>query len=129
VLPPNLRPFYIAIPDPSFDGTNPKMRDPTADRGVGVIEFKSVTRVRFGSSHDEVLSGHSLWGSGQEFYHAHLVENSPWIQEPGTPRRSHRRRLGNERSGDGVGRRETFIPEEATIAPELAETAVAAVMN
>lgn len=56
--------FYRLIPDPSFDGTNPRMRDPTADRGVGVVELTSTTSVKIGSPNDEVLSGHPLWRCG-----------------------------------------------------------------
>jgi hypothetical protein len=45
------------------------------------VEFKRVTSIKIGSPNHEVLRGHSLWGSGLEFYSAHEVENSPWIAE------------------------------------------------
>ncbi len=71
--------FYLSVHDPLFDGTNPSMRDPRADHGIGIVEFKSVTSIKMGSPNDEVLNGHPLWGSGLEFYSAHEVKNSPWI--------------------------------------------------
>jgi hypothetical protein len=73
--------FYLSVHDPLFDGTNPSARQPRADRGIGVVEFKGVASVKMGSPNDEVLSGHPLWGSGLVFYRAHEVRNSPWISE------------------------------------------------
>jgi hypothetical protein len=73
--------FYLSIHDPLFDGTNPSIRDPRTDHGIGVVKFKGVTSVKMGSPNDEVLNGHPLWGSGLEFYQAHGVRNSPWIRE------------------------------------------------
>ncbi len=68
---------YRRISNPTLDGTNPKMRDPTANQGVGVIEFKYVTSIKISLPNDEVLNGHPLWERGMEFCRAHLVENSP----------------------------------------------------
>jgi len=73
--------FYLGVQDGQFARTNPRVTDPQADRGVGVVEFKRATSVKIGSPNDEVLRGHPLWGSGLEFYSAHEVENSPWITE------------------------------------------------
>ena len=73
--------FYLSVHDPLFDGTDPRVRDPRADHGIGVVEFARVTSVKMGSPNDEVLNGHPLWGSGLEFYSAHEVKNSPWIRE------------------------------------------------
>jgi len=55
------------------------------------VEFKRVASVKIGSPSDEALSGHSLWGSGLEFYSAHEVKNSPWIAELMEVDRAHER--------------------------------------
>jgi hypothetical protein len=73
--------FYLSARDPVFDGTNPRVIDPQADQGLGIVEFKRATSVKIGSPNDEVLRGHPLWRSGLEFYSAHEVKNSPWITE------------------------------------------------
>jgi hypothetical protein len=73
--------FYLSLRDPIFAGTDPSVRDPRGDHGVGVVEFKDVASVKIGSPNDEVLYGHPLWGSGLEFYRAQEVRNSPWIGE------------------------------------------------
>jgi hypothetical protein len=73
--------FYLSVHGPLFDRTSPRVRDPQADHGIGVVEFKRMTSVKIGSPNDEVLHGHPLWGSGLELYSAHEVKNSPWITE------------------------------------------------
>src|SRR5215471_4045179 len=83
--------FYLVRDDPVFGGTNPHVRDPHADHGIGVVEFKRVTSVKIGSPNDEVLRGHPLWGSGLELYSAHEVKNSPWIAELMEVNRAHER--------------------------------------
>ena len=83
--------FYLSVHDPLFDGTNPRVRDPHADHGIGVVEFKRVTSVKIGSPNDEVLRGHPLWGRGLEPYSAHEVKNSPWIAELMEVNRAHER--------------------------------------
>ena len=45
------------------------------------FSFRGCRSIRFGSPGDEVLSGHPLWGSGLEFYEAHIVRNSAWAKE------------------------------------------------
>jgi hypothetical protein len=72
--------FYLSVHDPLAGGTS-RVQGPQADRGIGIVEFKRMTSVKIGSSDDEVLRGHALWGSGLEFYGAHEVKNSPWITE------------------------------------------------
>jgi len=59
--------------------------------GIGIVEFKQVTSVKIGSPNDEVLHGHPLWGSGLEFYRAHVVRNSRWIAELMDTSRVHER--------------------------------------
>jgi hypothetical protein len=71
--------FDLSVRGPLFDGANPTVRDPQADHGIGIVEFKRMTSVNLGSPNDEALRGHPLWGSGLEFYSAHEVKNSPWI--------------------------------------------------
>jgi hypothetical protein len=83
--------FYLSARDPLFGGTDPRVRDPHADHGIGIVEFKRVTSVKIGSPNDEVLRGHPLWGSGLEFYSAHEVKNSPWITELMEMNRAHER--------------------------------------
>jgi hypothetical protein len=73
--------FYLARPDPDFDGTNPRSRNPRGDRGVGIVKFVLPAAVRMGAPNDEVLSGHPLWGRGLSYGCAHVVHNSEWIQE------------------------------------------------
>jgi hypothetical protein len=73
--------FYLSVRDPLSGGTNHRVRDPQADCGIGVVEFKRMTSVKVGSPNDEVLRGHPLWGSGLDSYSAHEVMNSPWITE------------------------------------------------
>ena len=73
--------FYLSARDPLPGGTNSRVRDLQADRGIGIVEFKRMTSVKIGSPNDEVLRGHPLWGSGLESYRAHEVKNSPWIAE------------------------------------------------
>ena len=83
--------FYLSVHDPPFGGTGSRVRDPQADHGIGVVEFKRVTSVKIGSANDEVLRGHPLWGSGLESYSAHEVKNSPWITELMEVDRAHER--------------------------------------
>jgi len=56
--------FYLSDHDPLFDGANPRERDPQADHGIGVVEFKRVTSVKIGSPNDEVLRGHPSGAAG-----------------------------------------------------------------
>jgi hypothetical protein len=83
--------FYLSVRDPVADRTNPRVRDPQADHGIGVVEFKKVTSIKIGSPNDEVLRGHPLWGSGLESCSAREVENSPWITELMEADRAHER--------------------------------------
>jgi hypothetical protein len=82
--------FYLSVHDALFDGTNPIVRDPRADHGIGIVQFTRVTSVKMGSPNDEALSGHPLCGCGLELYSAHEVKNSPWIRELMDINRVHR---------------------------------------
>lgn len=83
--------FYLSVRDPVTGRTNPRLRGPRADHGIGVVEFKRMTSIKIGSPNDEVVRGHPLWGSGLEFYSAHEVENSSWITELMEVDRAHER--------------------------------------
>ncbi len=48
---------------------------------VGAVEFLWVNSIKFGGPSDETLSGHPLFGKGLEYYAAHEVKNSRWIEE------------------------------------------------
>jgi hypothetical protein len=48
---------------------------------VGAVEFLWVSSIKFGGPSDETLSGHPLFGKGLEYYAAHEVKNSCWIEE------------------------------------------------
>lgn len=83
--------FYLRSRDSRSDRPAPVVRDPPADHGIGIVEFKQVTSVKIGSPNDEVLRGHPLWGSGLEHYCAHEVRNSRWIIELMNVNRVHQR--------------------------------------
>ena len=91
--------FYLSVHDPLFGKTSPRGRDPQADHGIGIVEFKRATSVKIGSPNDEVLRGHPLWGSGLEFCRAHEVKNSPWIAELMDVNRAHERFDENQWAG------------------------------
>jgi hypothetical protein len=91
--------FYLSVHDPLFDGTKLRIRDPRADPGIGVVEFKRMTSVKIGSPNDEVLREHPLSGSGLEYYSAHEVKNSPWITEMTEADRAHEHFDESQRAG------------------------------
>ncbi len=91
--------FHLSVHDPVADKTNPRVRDPQADHGIGVVEFKRVTSIKIGSPNDEVLRGHPLWGRGLESYSAHEIKNSPWITELMEVDRAHERLDESQWSG------------------------------
>ncbi len=45
------------------------------------ISFEGCSNVQMGHPNDEVLHGHPLWGRGLSLYEAHVVHNSPWLEE------------------------------------------------
>lgn len=45
------------------------------------ICFDGCSTVRMGHPNDEVLHAHPLYRCGMKFYEAHLVHNSPWLDE------------------------------------------------
>jgi hypothetical protein len=73
--------FYLADPDPDWDGTWARAVDPAArePEPLAVVEFHNVHAVTLGGPNDEALEGHPLHGKGLRPYAAHLVVNSRWI--------------------------------------------------
>jgi hypothetical protein len=73
--------FYLADPDPAWDGTWVTVVDPTAPQAVplGVVEFYHAYSIKLGGPNDEALDGHPLSGRGLRPYAAHQVVNSRWI--------------------------------------------------
>jgi hypothetical protein len=73
--------FYLADPDPAWDGTWVNVVDPAASQAVplGVVEFHHVHSIKLGGPNDEALDGHPLTGKGLRAYAAHKVVNSRWI--------------------------------------------------
>jgi len=51
------------------------------DTSVALVEFIDCYSSKFGGANDEVISGHSLWGKGLEYYSAHQILNSNWIEQ------------------------------------------------
>lgn len=51
------------------------------EESVGVVTFNRARAHRFSGINDEVLSGHPLYGKGLEFYCAHEVEDSSWLND------------------------------------------------
>ena len=46
-----------------------------------VAEFSGCIAVRFGFPNDEALGGHALWKHGLDFYAAHEVTGSLWLEQ------------------------------------------------
>lgn len=75
--------YLIMESDPNWDGTYVKVIDNTSDQTypLALVEFIHPDTHRFGTVNDEAGSGHPLYNRGLQFYYAHLVENSSWINE------------------------------------------------
>ena len=48
---------------------------------IAIVEFLDTLAHKFGVVNDEALSGHPLYHNGLDFYKAHEVENSSWLDE------------------------------------------------
>jgi len=75
--------YYVAEPDPHWDGTYSTVVDPAENREalLAVVEFTGYLAVRMGLPNDEALDGHPLHTRGLDAYAMHLVVNSSWIAE------------------------------------------------
>ncbi|TPM30694.1 hypothetical protein [Mesorhizobium sp. B2-3-5] len=82
---------YLAnIPDPSFDGTNPRsVSAATSNQTVVILAADPYLALQFGPPNDEKISGHRLHGLGLQPYSAFEVENSSWIGSLERANRSH----------------------------------------
>jgi len=83
--------YYIAEPDPEWDGTYITMIDNTSETTypLALVEFIRPDTHRFGIVNDEAANGHPLYNKGLRFYAAHIVENSTWIEELKTIHKVH----------------------------------------
>jgi hypothetical protein len=74
--------YLINEIDPKWDGTYVTMIDNTSDTQypLALVEFDGGT-FRFGIANDEVFGGLPLSDKGLQWYSAHLIHNSKWIDE------------------------------------------------
>lgn len=74
--------YLVNVHNPNWGGPYVTMTDNTGEAlyPLALVEFNGHT-FRFGIANDEVYNGLSLWGKGLEFYAAHIIENSTWINE------------------------------------------------
>lgn len=72
---------YLAnIPDPSFDGTNPRsISRLTGNQSVAILTADPYLAFQFGPPNDEAIRGHRLYPLGLRAYEAFEVRNSSWI--------------------------------------------------
>ena len=59
------------------------VRDTDSDLRAGEVvamELRGCIAVMSGFPNDEVLHGHRLWGNGLQFYEAHEILDSRWIE-------------------------------------------------
>lgn len=83
--------YMIREPDPNWDGTYVTMIDTTSETiyPLALVEFIRPFTHRFGTVNDEAGHGHPLYSKGLEFYSAHIVENSTWIDALKTMHKVH----------------------------------------
>lgn len=82
--------YHIGSNDPKWDGTYTTVIDNSSENiySLALVEFSGGT-FRFGIANDEVFSGLSIAEKGMEWYSAHIVENSKWIDELKTIHKVH----------------------------------------
>ncbi|WP_208866592.1 hypothetical protein [Mesorhizobium sanjuanii] len=72
--------YLVNIPEPSFDGTNPRSASPaTGNQSVAILTAEPYLALQFGPPNDEAISGHRLYGLGLRPYAAFEVLDSSWI--------------------------------------------------
>ena len=72
--------YIVNIPDPSFDGTNPRSVSPvTGNQSVAFLTADPYLAFQFGPPNDEAISGHRLYALGLRSYGSFEVLNSSWI--------------------------------------------------
>lgn len=82
--------YMINEPDPNWDGTYTTVIDNTSEKKypLALVEFDGGT-FRFGIANEDVFGGLSVANKGMEWYEAHLIENSKWIEELKTIHKIH----------------------------------------
>lgn len=75
--------YLVKEDHPNWDGTYVTIVDSKSEAmyPLALVEFISPHTYRFGTVNDEAAHGHPLYGKGLDYYEAHLVENSTWIEE------------------------------------------------
>lgn len=75
--------FLMSEPDPKWDGTYVKVKDPAGfqPEPIALVEFEGCVSAKLGAPNDEVFKGHPLNGKGGEAYAAQRVVNSKWLKE------------------------------------------------
>ena len=83
--------YMLNESDPNWDGTDVSLIDNTSEaiESLALVEFIRPYTHRFGIVNDEAAEGHPLYTKGLEFYSAHLIENSTWIDELKTIHKTH----------------------------------------
>lgn len=74
--------YLINEPDPKWDGTYVNMIDNTGDTEypLALVEFNGGTS-RFGIANEDVFGGLPIANKGMEWYSAHIIHNSTWLEE------------------------------------------------
>jgi hypothetical protein len=73
--------YYVAEPDPNWDGTYARVVSPDTRGRIAVITFRPYSACMFGPPNDEAFAGHPLASRGLEPYGAFCVEQSSWIRK------------------------------------------------
>lgn len=83
--------YMMHKPDPNWDGTYVSVIDNTSETlyPLALVEFIGPGTHRFGTVNDEAAPGHALYSKGLDYYSAHIVENSSWIDELKTIHKVH----------------------------------------
>ncbi|RVD61468.1 hypothetical protein EN828_15680 [Mesorhizobium sp. M2D.F.Ca.ET.185.01.1.1] len=92
--------YIVNVPDPSFDGTNPRSVSAVAEgEAVAILTVAPYVALQFGPPNDEALSGHRLYALGLQPYSAFEVLNSSWIASLEEANRVHPRHVPELFSG------------------------------
>ncbi|MGX8013214.1 hypothetical protein ACVDG8_031690 [Mesorhizobium sp. ORM8.1] len=92
--------YIVNVPDPPFDGINPRPVSAAAEgEVVAILTVDPYVAFQFGPPNDEALSGHRLHGLGLQPYSAFEVVNSSWIASLEKANRVHPRHMPELFSG------------------------------
>ena len=83
--------YLLKEVDPNWDGSYVTVINNASPAvyALALVEFIQPDTHRFGMVNDEAASGHALYTKGLEYYSAHIVENSTWIEELKTIHKAH----------------------------------------